>query len=738
NPFDAVELVRAQTITNNPKSNIYVWDPNSPATDKYIAYDNATSAQLKRATGVKIALDDPLPVGVTFRAEITVILRDPPPAAGTVIRNCFTLQAEANGKTVPDKPGGHCRDVTVVDVPDAATATLGKNIVPATILRPTPGLPDQKVTVKHTLLNDGPLYLNEIGFTDTDTDFFDAVNFVGNIYVNKPPGANRVKVDVCTGDCQTPTWIEGTPVNSKTPSIPLNINPSDVNGIRVTFSVNGGGFKILKSDKPPTGGQCPNANVCFDVTARETLKSDGTTAIPNPLADTSNGSFESRLGIAPFPDVNASVNVTQGDPELKIEKTPKKSIVGPGTPQPMNLKITNKGSWPIKNPTVVDPLPKELTLLTDQIGTTSYPFEITAQDLPGSYDPLPTKDTNLVFVETKDPLDPNRVDKLQWTLGQEGVDDWQLPPGASFTIKFFVVLTAGDEANTTIRNTAAAGGSGFQKKFCAQGNGRVTGSPFGDGDFCTSSNEIKTLAGQDALGSKWSAADKSLGWYHVEHREYGTVGDPTLDCPEFVDNSITYTRYPCVPLVGPGGTIDFLIDILNEGTVPLQSAILVDGFPVRTDTGVLLTTSQRDTEWGSRPTLKGSVQSSPAATINYTDISWPQTPLCTAQLTNPANGACPVSSFDDAASAQSTAFRASFAFNPELPGGERATLRYQMAAPVTPDAAANTPLAWNSFGYAATADTPFDSEPRKAGVGMLQGGITVTKQVNGPDPGVDL
>ncbi|MAT60355.1 MAG: hypothetical protein CMH41_01665, partial [Micrococcales bacterium] len=274
NPFDAVELVRARTITSNPKSTLFIYDPDVSA---YIDYATASNAEKVRSTGVKIQLDDPLPVGVTFRAEITVKLRqpfpNPLPTDWPDIKNCFTLQAKANGGDLLDKQ--RCRTVIVVDVPNAAIATLGKNIEPANILRPTPGLLDQKVTVKHTLLNDGPLYLSKIGFTDTDTDFFDAVNFVGNIHVNKPPGANRVKVDVCTTDCQAPAdnWTyQGKPTNSTSPSIPSGVNnPADVNGIRVTFSVNNDKDEILPDDAPPTGGKCPNANVCFDVTARETL-----------------------------------------------------------------------------------------------------------------------------------------------------------------------------------------------------------------------------------------------------------------------------------------------------------------------------------------------------------------------------------------------------------------------------------------------------------------------------------
>ena len=741
NPFDAVELVSARATTSNPKSTLFIWDPNA-APAAYIPYATASNAEKARSTGVKIQLDDPLPVGVTFRAEITVILRDPPPAAGTVIRNCFTLQAKADGADLPDKQ--NCRDVTVVDVPGAATATLGKSIEPANILRPTPGLPDQKMTVKHTLLNDGPLYLSEIGFTDTDTDFFDAVNFVGNIHVNKPPGANRVKVDVCTTDCQTPTWIEGSPTNSTSPSISAGVNPADVNGIRVTFFVNNGKDEILPDDAPPTGGKCPNANVCFDVTARETLKSDGTTAIPDTLADTSNGGFESILGPATFPDVNASVTVTQGDPELKISKTPDSSI-GPGYSAPINLKVENNGNWPIKNPTVVDPLDARLTL-DRQItgGTLSRPFTITNVQLPSGYDPIP--DQNQVqYTETKD--SNNRVEKMQWTFGDDGVDDWYLPPGGTFTINFLVKLTPGDVANDTIPNTAAAGGTGFDNANCAAGNGQSSDGTYGVGQFCTDSNQIKTLAGEDVLGAKWSAANDSLGWYNTDTGVFGAVGDISLNCPEpvgFNTGGINYTRFPCVPIVGPGGTIDFLIELENDGTVPATSAVIVDGLPVETDTGVLLTNSQRNTEWSSRPTLAGSVQSSPAATLSYTDTAWPQNALCTKQLTDPTTGICPASAFDDGASAQATGFRAELNFSPnELNPGERAILSYQMSAPLTPGATSDNPLAWNSFGYQATAndggpDPLLASEPIKAGVAMLQGDIVVTKQVTGSDPGVTL
>ncbi|MCB0919865.1 MAG: hypothetical protein KDC39_14990 [Actinobacteria bacterium] len=765
---------------NIPLTSVEIWDPSDPVTPPgahdmfalvrvadmsndssydvtrelyvpgtgWVDWITATDQQKEDATGVRFVMNEPLPVGATLRVSFDVLVRDevdPNEDPPWVFSNCAVVHYESDG--VPVETDEFCsEDVTIVPTPDSASGTLQKTIDPATIDRPTTGLPEQRMVVKHRLSNNGPLYMSRILMTDADADFFDAVTFDGNVHVNKPPGANRAQLDVCTGACGVADWVDGTPTSANSLSIPGGVATADVKGIRVTFSTSSGDYLILPGGTPPTSGNCPNANVCYDAIARETLASNGD-PIPDTLSDTSSAEGETVLQTPgetfPIPPVTADVIVQEGQPELRLDKDPE-STIGPGDTAPLQLTIENTGTWPVQNPLVVDPIPDGLALDRTIVGgTTARPFTVETLDLPSGYPPLPSPD----YAETLDPGDPNRVEKLAWTF-----ENWALPPGGRFRITFQVTLEPGVLAGETITNTAGVtgevtGSSNPLQCFSGGDHGETTGPPYGqpgsDQLFCTDPTEIQTLAGNNLLQQKWDAGNVSLGWYNSGDDSYVPVGDAS--CPEYVFNSVSYTRFPCAVLVNPGETIDYLVRTVNNGTNPLSSFVLVDGLPVEGDTGVILD-DPRGTQWSNRPVMAAPVQEVSGSTatydIGYTDTAYTSPAFCTDDLE--PSGTCPPGSFTSPYGSANTGFRIEMSSTgaTAIQPGEAAEFTFALQAPLTLTTDLELPLAWNSLAVKPTFTNPDTSEstlaatePREVGVGMLMGEVHVSKTVIGSPSG---
>ena len=104
-------------------------------------------------------------------------------------------------------------------MPATTSGSVQKLFSPSSLLRPVPGLPPQQSQLQVRIQNNGSLYLNRLVVTDTDADFFDAVDWVGPLVVNAPPGANRARLEVCTTGCAAAR-------SSPEPSSPSATTPS--------------------------------------------------------------------------------------------------------------------------------------------------------------------------------------------------------------------------------------------------------------------------------------------------------------------------------------------------------------------------------------------------------------------------------------------------------------------------------------------------------------------------------
>ncbi len=725
NPFDIVEFTSIST-SSSPAHVIEVWDPNAAA---YVTYVPSDSALKSRATGLRVRLTAPLPVGATFRVTYKVTLRDldPPTPVDTTFYNC----AEAGAPSVTPTPDPVCSDlITVKDA--AGSASLRKLFDPNQLLRPEPGLPAQQTTVKTTIFNGGPSYLQELAFTDSDSDFFDAVDFSGNMHVNFPPGANRVQVDACTGSCTS--FVDGTPTASHAPGLPSGIDAADVRGLRVSFFHQSGGYRLIPvaNYQPPTSGQCKNANFCFDVTARQFLHSGSSTPIPASIDNTTSGSFvwSGDPNPQPIPPDTDTLTIVDGETKVKFVKGPD-SRIAPGDTAPFDLLIENTGTKALQDPVIDDPLPAELTLEDAPGGTTARPFVISYPALPAGYATLPSDQVDYVETGGGGP-DPKVGADLRWTF-----TGWSLPPGGKVNIRIYVSLSPGVAADDVIPNTAGAGSAltPTDQFSCDLPDPSPTPDP-----YCDSTANITALAGVDVDSQKWTAGNPLLGWYDSVSGQKVPIGDPS--CPRYTLNSVTYTKFPCAAITLPGGTLQQVIRMINAGTENLTEAVAVDKLPVQGDTGVILSNQQRGTQWNNRPTMLSPVsvlESYSGVSTDYTDAAFAN--ICTTQLASSPTP-CDPSDYPNATpSTSTTGFQTTMDFTGDpLTPGEQVTLVWTMKAPLTLDTTTVVPAEWNSFAQKSTFGSTVlaASEPLKTGSVMLFGALSVFKQVEGLPSGISV
>ena len=727
NPFDVVQLTQI-SASATPAHVIELYDPQLSA---YVAYFAPNTALLSRATGFRVRLLDPLPVGASFNVNYSVAVRSGI-TIGTTFDNCaqFGINGDVSGAPVCSGT------VTVMD--PASSASLGKLLSNYNLVQPEPGLPAQTTQVKHRLQNDGPLNLKRIQFTDADQDFFDAVNFTGNMSVNFPPGSNRVTVDACTTGCHSNpvVWIAGTATASGTPGLPSGVSAAAVQGIRVTFTSTTSGYQLLPTTNFPTTGNCRNASFCFDVTVREKLRSNPSASVPSTIVDTSSGLGESILQTPgssfPLTPVSATLTLTPGNAVVKFTKGPESRIAG-GDLAPFDLMIENTGTTAIVNPKIIDPIPAELTLESNAPGgAPGRPFVVSYPALPTGYPTLAT--SAVTYSET---VVGNKTTQVAWTF-----TGWTLPPGGKVSVRVYVKLTPGTPADQVITNTAGATGSNSGLACDATNTLTSTTAPYGPGLYCLSSAIVTSLSGNNVDASKWSAGDASLGYYLTTVGE--TVSTTDSRCPSYVLGGVRYTRYPCAAIVAPGGIIKYLATLVNSGTDPIDHAVIVDGLPVQGDTGVLLSSSDRGTEWTNRPTMRTPVtvvESYSGITTGYTDAAFPG--FCTNNVQPAPGDTCPVGSFTDAFGSTNTGFRTELNFpsTGRLRPGQSVTLTWTMTAPKMETTTSESPVAWNSFAQKSTfynATTGLSellaTEPPKAGVAMRFNRADVTKSVTGSIP----
>jgi fimbrial isopeptide formation D2 family protein/uncharacterized repeat protein (TIGR01451 family) len=712
NPFALVSVVSAQVTKDSgtPSASIEVYDPDASA---WVAYAAGDTALLTRATGVRVLVAGEL--APTKKVTLTLVTqrRDGIPD-GTTLHNCFVAGAVGwNGDPAC------AADVTTR--PAASAATLNKSISPSQLAQQIPGVGQQTAQVRLTVANTGNVSANRLQLTDDDTDFFDAVDFGGIDSVTFPGGANRVAFDALTAT----GWVNGTPVaSSPSYSLPAGVAPGDVLGLRATFSSTNG-YALTPCEGTPTPSTC-TGSVVFDVHPRQALRSDATAALPQQLGNTLDGGLETRLQtpgtLAPLDPVDATLTFVKGTPQLDVDKSPN-SAIAPGETAPFNLQVTNSGTANLPNLVVKDAMPTGLDFDETFHGDNGQPFKIVDTQVPAGTDPVPAPTLALT-------RDGDHVTMLTWTF-----DDWTMRPGATFTIQIQATLAPGVTAGQVNTNTMGATSSA-DGLTCASGTGTQADGTMGQGVYCTDSAAVTTKAGAAFQARKWVSGTDALGWYDNATQEPVAVGDAS--CPSLTQGGRTYTAYPCVALVGPGDQFHYLMRMVNSGTEPATDMRVIDRFPVQGDKGVVLSSTDRGTQWDHRPTLASepTLVGSGSLTTTYADS---EAELCTADLA--MTNACGSGTWTSPYGADAVGMQLRVHWSTPLAPGQGVSIVFAMDAPLDVTQVADPTVAWNSFGHAEitkrsngqTRVLP-PTEPIQVGVALAYGTLAVTKQV-GDNPG---
>lgn len=204
NPFGALghlDVVSASVdAAAEGNFELQVYDPDSST---WVGYATVAPIAAGDYTGVRVVSESGLlPVGGTVTLHIKVQLKDPPPADLTPIQNCATVEYEDPQNPGDTKTSSDCKNILVQG--PRVGGTVAKHIVPATAVRPEPGIPAKPVQVRipvssqnQSMDDSSTIYLKQLYAMDVDKEFFDAVDFDENLYVNRPPGATHTKVDLC-------------------------------------------------------------------------------------------------------------------------------------------------------------------------------------------------------------------------------------------------------------------------------------------------------------------------------------------------------------------------------------------------------------------------------------------------------------------------------------------------------------------------------------------------------------
>ncbi|MFE5329594.1 DUF5979 domain-containing protein [Embleya sp. NPDC056575] len=726
--FDIARLTSLSVAYRYPSGLPIVLEVYDPAASAWVPYAAGDAALLARARGVRARVEGDLPSRGRIILNVTVERRDGVPD-GTRIDNCMQI-----GSAGTPVGGPACTGENTTTAPARTGGSVQKSLAPSTVARPLPGVPTQEVDLRIRAENTGNINLKQLVVTDNDADFFDAADLLRIAGVSFPPGADQVRVDACTTACADPgaTWITGTTTGGNTPGLPGGVAAADVRGLRFTFTSSRGDYDLVPRSDYPADGPCPQATVCLKVAPRDALRSAPGTPVPATLADTASAAGESRLqqpgGLFPFGDSTATLTLQEGTAQLAVTKTPD-SRIGPGETAPFTITVRNTGTGVVPDPVVADPIPDLLRFDESFAGPGGMPFRVTASGPGTTPTPVPT------YEPQRDGT--GRITKVIWRF--TGTD---LLPGAELKITFQVRLAPGVPGDSVIQNIAGAGSDRRPDLDCAPGSARegtAVDDPanFGRGTYCTSRAEVTTLPGTAFEASKWVTGDPTLGLYNSVTHTYVPLDSPA--CPLFKRAGVTYTQYPCTALVLPGQRFEYLIRAVNTGTEPGREVRLLDVFPYRGDTGVLLGNQQRGTEWVPRPLLTGAPELVGPGTLTtrYSTVASP----CGTTIATPSRPCAP-GNWQPTHTPDATGVEMGVAFDPLLAPGGEILVRLPMSAPTDLREPGDPAIAWNSFAHSETvvrngaAEELPVTEPPKVGIGMRFGNLRVDKAVVGLPEGL--
>jgi fimbrial isopeptide formation D2 family protein/uncharacterized repeat protein (TIGR01451 family) len=700
NPFDTL-AIKGATVTPTAGVTLAIYSGGA-----WIPLAGATATQLDAAKGIKASLAGNL--ATTQQLVLNLVTERRLGTNNDVdILNCFSTTAGGDFTT-----GDPACAPSITTGDENASASLNKNISPATLPEFIPGMQRQHAIVDLTIFNTGNLSAQNLQVQDTDEDFFEAVDFVKFTAVTMPAGANRIQIDALTAS----GWTNGTPATAAT--LPAGVAATDVLGFRATFTKSSGGYTIT----PCAAADCRGA-IKLDVSPRETLRSEPATPVRGKLENTATGSFLTHINTDPKPigDVHSNLELVPGDARLDADKSQDTSLA-PGETAPFYLKVTNNGTANLPNLVVKDLLPAGMAFDETFKGDNGLPFKVTNVQVPAGTPVLPAPAFSTV-------IDGERIGTLVWDFGKGFV----LAPGSTFTIEIRAGLAAGVKAGELVTNTMGATSS-HPKLQCT--NKSTTDGDFGQGKYCTDTATVKVNTGAAFQARKWVAGTPELGWYHTLTKQTVAVGGAT--CPVTTDaDGVKYTAYPCITMVNPGDTFQYLLRVVNAGTESGTDMRIIDRLPASGDKTVV-GNLDRGTAWDKAPTLASVPQLTGAGATMQTLYSTKNT-LCTDDLKMGGAGSsaaqCPSAEWNAGYGPTVTGLQFRIAFDPKLAPGKGVEIAFAMKSPLDVTQKGDPTIAWNSFGHAETTDKGGKphvlppTEPIQVGVALAYGELVLVKKI---------
>lgn len=600
----------------------------------------------------------------------------------------------------------------------------GKSFNPTSTLQAKPADPIQ---VDLKARSTGTLSPKVLVIEDADDSFWNAFTLKSFSLPNTPTGADRVQVDVRTGQGASAQWQTGTPTAIAAAALPSGVAAADVTGLRFTYTRADGAAFAAAEDLD---------DVTLNLSLRTTLR-DGSgpvtsTVVAQPMpGETAPGTVSDTVTAdASYNDVHATqanatadFTVDPGSAKLAVEKTSPGQAAS-GREVNWTLRFKNTGTGSLANPVVTDTLPADGSLLYVPTNVPTY-----STSAGGT---LPVD--GAVIARAFDPA--SGTIRFTWPAGSA------LAPGETYSITLALQIKPGlAPASSAVNTFGVRTDRQLTSADCTAlnpGNGRPV--TFAD-DTCTTSNVVTTLSQGSFTASK--GVKSSTG-------QAQNVVNPALPC---TPDTAGFYRYPCAAVTAIGATDDWRLDMVNGGNVAAKSLTAVDVFPYPGDTGVV-DPSARGSVY--TPRFNGDLTFQPSASAAGAAMTWFVTtdPKPCADDITPGKSCAPGTWLPSSVlgvsiqPGQVTGVKMVFDFSGTATGtlaaGAAVAVTYTSTnIPTTTAGDDRAPVsapvtgvrAWNSFGfyptYVSGSQPAGPQEPIKAGVILTGGPLEITKTVTG-------
>ncbi|OFE16268.1 hypothetical protein BA895_19640 [Humibacillus sp. DSM 29435] len=696
----------------------------------------ATTASLADIVGLTIVYTGRIVPGAVANLVLDTRLRPTLRSDGSPVKTgTVGNDADVLVEDLVNYPGTPIVSATDDDSASIALITQGIGVVATKAFSPGVQVEPNRSPVTMTLTSTpkGPSRTNQMVVTDADTSFFDQYDFLSfgpNFTLTAP--INRVQVDAFTGGTWSVgggepvltggAWVTGTAAT--TPTLPPGVTPTQVQGIRYTFTRADG----TVWENPAT----PQASMPMQVQRRVELNTGG--PVPSDLAGNTPAPGETTAGLATNTIQSAvrGAALVGGQPitaDTTAENTiryqhAKNSVVVTKAPTgarppsvgiPYVLTFRNDGDVAITDPFINDRIPSDgsgpLLVINPDLppGQSPYTYGLEGDaPSPPSGPPMPTTQTGVTVAATPTLL------TFSFPTGTV------LEVGQTYTITTDLVFRPGLAGNTDVTNTTGIVG---QRPW----DGCKATLDDATGECRASATVYPTVAGAIRGVKSVKATDDALGVLNIRD-------DPTGCTPD----AAGFYQGGCVPVTKPGGDDVWRLTFSNSGNLPIDQVRAIDRMPDVGDTGAFVTTP-RDSKW--RPNLKDvKLVGTTSGTVSDFRVYYTSDlPLCVAELSNKS---CPAGSWKpwttDVDPADVVALKFETDFDSLWQPGARLSIDITTTAPAESKTPGADTIAWNTVAQAARtrngAGSGFAprSEGNKVGAALATGPIKVTKKVQGP------